>query len=116
MFVRESLSRPYSSVLISRPGNQAEEDDAIHLTKVFDNAAEIFAVLSSPVRLRIILELNRKPLKVTELAQRIKSSQPNISIHLRLLRQVGVVKKCCQLRYSIQNHFIAKICENMCDK
>lgn len=110
----DSLPHTRSPILMAKLVDQAEEGESAQFARVFDNAAELFAILSCPVRLKIICELNRKPSRVTDLAQRIQSSQPNTSMHLRLLRQVGVVQKCRKSRYSIRNHQIATICEHAC--
>ena len=55
------------------------------MQKVFEKAAELFAVLSTPIRLRIISELCQGEKNVGQLHERIGVTQPNMSQHLNLL-------------------------------
>lgn len=52
----------------------------------FEGVAELFKVLSSPVRARLVHELTGGPLAVHELVDRLGLSQSLISQHLRILR------------------------------
>lgn len=54
-------------------------------------AARIFAVLSEPARLEILLALARRHGCVSELQLATGRNQPNISQHLRVLRDCGLV-------------------------
>lgn len=60
---------------------------------VYERAAELFGVLSTPVRLRIICALCREEKSVSELLHEIEVSQPNLSRHLSVLYRAGVVAK-----------------------
>ena len=48
--------------------------------------------LADKTRWRIVQELLSRPLTVTELAERLQVSQYNISKHLRILREAGIVE------------------------
>lgn len=61
--------------------------------QVFEKAAEIFGLLSTPARLRIIDLLCREELNVTELGDRVGITQPNMSQHLSLLYRAGLVAR-----------------------
>jgi len=50
--------------------------------QVYDKAAELFAVLSTPVRLRIIIELCQGEKNVGQLLGNIGVAQPNMSTAL----------------------------------
>lgn len=56
------------------------------------NLAEIFKVLSDPMRLKIILAMQRTELCVCDLASLLGVTRPAISHHLRFLREVRLVK------------------------
>lgn len=54
--------------------------------------AKLFAVLSDPARLEILAALAKKRGCVSELQIRTGRNQPNISQHLRILRDAGLVE------------------------
>ena len=57
--------------------------------RVFEIAAELFALLSAPTRLRIVCELCEGEKNVGELLEIVGVSQPNISQHLGMLYRGG---------------------------
>ncbi|MEG1559549.1 MAG: metalloregulator ArsR/SmtB family transcription factor [Clostridia bacterium] len=61
------------------------EDDAIDI-------AEVFALLGSPVKIRLLSMLSHSEMCVCTMAEILGISQPNVSHHLRSLRQNGVVR------------------------
>ena len=83
----------------------------------FERAAELFSVLSTPVRLQIIGELCQSERNVTHLLGTIEVSQPNMSRHLNVLYQAGVVSKRrsgAQVFYRIANDSVVSICKAVC--
>jgi ArsR family transcriptional regulator len=54
--------------------------------------AKIFAVLSDPARLEILEYLSNKEGCVYELQTKTGRNQPNVSHHLRILRDAGLVE------------------------
>ena len=54
--------------------------------EVLDHVAARFKVLSEPLRLRILQELETGKLSVGELADAVGSTQPNVSKHLKILQ------------------------------
>jgi ArsR family transcriptional regulator len=54
--------------------------------------AEVLKTLASPRRLEILHELARGPIEVGRLAEAIGASQPNVSQHLAVLRNAGIVE------------------------
>lgn len=56
-----------------------------------EKAARLFAALSDPARLEILIMLSRKKGCVSELQIATGRNQPNISQHLLVLRQAGLV-------------------------
>ena len=75
------------------------------MQEVFEKAAELFAVLSTPIRLRIISELCQGEKNVGQLHERIGVTQPNMSQHLNLLYRAGLLasalwRRSCPMRPS----------------
>ena len=74
--------------------------------EVFEKAAEVFRVMSAPMRLRIISALCNGEKNVGELLSEIDTTQPNMSQHLNTLYQAGVLGKRregVQIYYRIVN-------------
>jgi DNA-binding transcriptional ArsR family regulator len=58
---------------------------------VLELVANRFRILGEPVRLRILAALNEKEMSVSDLTDVVGSSQPNVSKHLRILQEAGLV-------------------------
>jgi DNA-binding transcriptional ArsR family regulator len=61
----------------------------------------LFEALAEPTRRRILDLLREQPRLVGELADLLKMSQPGVSKHLRVLREVGLVR----VRQDAQRHW-----------
>ncbi len=82
-----------------------------------EKAAELFRVMSAPMRLRIISCLCSGEKNVGELLGQIDTTQPNMSQHLNTLYQAGVLDKRrdgVQIYYRIVNDNIVNICRAVC--
>ena len=85
--------------------------------EVFEKAAEVFRVMSAPMRLRIISALCNGEKNVGELLSEIQTTQPNMSQHLNTLYQAGVLGKRregVQIYYRIVNDRVVSLCRAMC--
>jgi DNA-binding transcriptional ArsR family regulator len=85
--------------------------------EVFEKAAEVFRVMSAPMRLRIISALCNGEKNVGELLAEIDTTQPNMSQHLNTLYQSGVVGKRregVQIYYRIVNDRVVTLCRAVC--
>lgn len=85
--------------------------------KVFETAAELFSVLSTPVRLRLISALCHGEKNVSQLLSEIKSTQPNMSQHLATLYRAGILarrREGTQIFYRIQSERAAMLCRAVC--
>ena len=60
---------------------------------MFEIAADLFSLLSSPTRLRIVCALIEGEKNVTELIRAVALSQPNMSQHLGSLYRGGVLAR-----------------------
>lgn len=79
--------------------------------------ANRFKTLSEPIRLRILQNLQDGEKSVTELTEAVETSQPNVSKHLKILQDAGVVKRNQQgniVYYSIADESIFTLCETVC--
>ena len=85
--------------------------------EVFQQAAELFRVMSAPMRLKIISCLCDGEKNVTYLLGRIDTTQPNMSQHLTTLYQAGILGKRregVQIFYRIADERIVDICRAVC--
>ena len=85
--------------------------------KVFDLAAELFAVLATPMRLRILSALCEQEKSVSELLLEINTTQPNLSQHLAVLFKAGVLAKRkdgTQVIYRVQSEKAVALCRGVC--
>lgn len=92
-------------------GPVAESDE------VFELAAEVFRVMSAPMRLKIISALCNGEKNVSELLEEIQTTQPNMSQHLNTLYQAGVLGKRregVQIFYRIINEQVVTLCRAVC--
>ena len=91
------------------PVNEAE--------RIYEVAAELFSLMSTPLRLRIISSLCNGEKSVGELIGEIPCTQPNMSQHLGQLYKAGVVarKRVGQsVVYRIHNERAAMLCRAVC--
>ena len=95
-------------------GMAADRDDA---ERLFSKAAELFSLLATPIRLRIISALCQGEKNVSQLLQDIETTQPNMSQHLATLYRAGVLGKrrdSTQIYYRIANEQAASLCRAVC--
>ena len=89
----------------------------VNQDEVFDKAADLFAVMSTPIRLRIISALCQGEKNVGQLIENIGVPQPNMSQHLNTLFRSGVLGKRrqgAQMFYRIADDTAAKVCRAVC--
>ncbi|MDF2652146.1 MAG: ArsR family transcriptional regulator [Paenibacillus sp.] len=61
--------------------------------KQIEEIADVFKLLGDKNRLTIVALLNEKELCVCEIVELLQTSQPNISQHMRKLKDGGLVKE-----------------------
>jgi ArsR family transcriptional regulator len=86
---------------------------------VFERAAKLFAVMSAPMRLKIINCLCDGEQNVSYLLEHIETTQPNMSQHLNTLFKAGVLAKRregVQIYYRIDNAKIVSLCKAVCQQ
>lgn len=85
--------------------------------RVFELAAELFAVLATPMRLRVLSALCEREKSVNELLLEIDTTQPNLSQHLAVLFRTGVLakrKEGTQVIYRVQSEKAVALCRSVC--
>ena len=86
---------------------------------VFSMAAELFGLLSSPVRLKVVCALVDGEMNVSQLLERVPASQPNLSQHLSTLYRCGVLarrREGAQVFYRISGERVALLCQAVRDE
>ncbi len=95
-----------------------EDQTAVTKTdETFESAADLFRVMSAPMRLKIINCLCDGEKNVSYLLTRVNTTQPNMSQHLNTLYQAGILAKRregVQIFYRIADQRIVSICEAVC--
>ena len=87
-----------------------------HADQVFEIAADLFGVLSSSTRLRIVCALMDGEKNVTELIERVALTQPNMSQHLGSLYRGGVLSRRrngSQIFYGVRHAQVRAILQAM---
>ena len=85
--------------------------------QTFESAADLFRVMSAPMRLKIINCLCDGEKNVSYLLTQVDTTQPNMSQHLNTLYQAGILGKRregVQIFYRIIDQRIVSICEAVC--
>lgn len=85
--------------------------------EVFATAAELFSLLSTPIRLKILSALCHGEKNVSQLLGDIETTQPNMSQHLSTLYRAGVLGKrrdATQIYYRIESERAAMLCRAVC--
>jgi DNA-binding transcriptional ArsR family regulator len=79
--------------------------------------ARRFRTLGEPFRLRILQQLEQGEHTVTELVFALDASQSNVSKHLQLLYDAGLVTRCREgnsILYSIGDPIVFELCRIVC--
>src|SRR5690554_2638959 len=85
--------------------------------EMLELVAQRLRLLSDPMRLKILHQLQSGERSVSELVELTKASQPNVSKHLSGLRTHGLVKRRQEgnmAYFSISDPFVFEICDTVC--
>ncbi len=78
-----------------------------------------FRAMGEPLRLRILQKLENGEQSVSALVAEVGSTQPNVSKHLKILQESGLVKRRQQgsnAYYSIADVMVFELCEMICSR
>lgn len=84
---------------------------------LLDLIARRFRVIGEPMRIRLLDHLREGEASVTDLAETLGASQQNVSKHLSLLADVGIVgrrKAGNHVYYRIVDQGVFALCEQVC--
>lgn len=79
--------------------------------------AQRFRVIGEPMRIRLLDTLRDEPLTITELTERLGATQQNVSKHIGVLAQAGIIgreKDGNRVRCFIADETIFELCELVC--
>ncbi len=79
--------------------------------------AQRFKVLSEPLRLHILQHLENGEASVSEITHAVASTQPNVSKHLRILQDGGLVARRQDgntVYYRIADDSVFELCQVVC--
>jgi DNA-binding transcriptional ArsR family regulator len=96
---------------MKRKQRQILSPEALHLV------AARFKVLSDPLRLRILQCLEAGETSVSALAEAVESTQPNVSKHLKLMQDAGLLARRQEgntVFYLIADPTVFALCELVC--
>ena len=87
------------------------------LDEVFAAVAKYFTLLSEPTRLKILHTICNEERSVSEIVATTGATQTNVSRHLALLRDAGVVsrrKNGNAAFYKVTDRVFAEVCRTVC--
>ena len=85
--------------------------------KMLDLVARRFRTLGEPYRLRILQELEAGEKSVGELVAALDGNQPNVSKHLQILSDAGLIgrrREGTSVFYAISDPIVFKLCALVC--
>jgi DNA-binding transcriptional ArsR family regulator len=102
-----------------KPVSRADVNECrtILTPQVLNSVAEYFKVLAEPSRLQILCELRSGPKNVTQILEATGMGQANVSKHLKILAQAGIVSrqpKGVSVYYQIADPMCFELCEVVC--
>lgn len=87
--------------------------------EVVQQVADYFSVLGEPMRLRILNLLRDGEKCVQDLVEATETSQANVSKHLKVMLQAGILTRRSQgtlAYYSVADELIFELCNLVCDR
>lgn len=79
--------------------------------------AQRFRVIGEPMRIRLLDLLRERPMTVNELTEALGATQQNVSKHIGVLAQAGIVgreKDGTRVRCFIADEAVFELCEIVC--
>ncbi|HAG83014.1 MAG TPA: transcriptional regulator [Cyanobacteria bacterium UBA12227] len=87
--------------------------------EVVQQVSEYFSILSEPMRLRILNLLREGEKCVQELVEATETSQANVSKHLKVMLQTGILSRRSEgtsAYYKVEDELIFELCNLVCDR
>lgn len=92
---------------------------ALPVPEVVQQVAEYFSMLSEPMRLRLLHLLRDEEKCVQELVEATQTSQANVSKHLKVMWQAGILSRRSEgtcAYYRVEDQMIFDLCNRVCDR
>ncbi|MGF1675630.1 MAG: ArsR/SmtB family transcription factor [Rivularia sp. (in: cyanobacteria)] len=86
---------------------------------VVQQIAEYFSLLSEPMRLRLLHLLRYEEKCVQELVEATHTSQANVSKHLKVMWQAGILSRRSEgtcAYYRVEDQMIFELCNQVCER
>ncbi len=99
--------------------NSAQKNKPVMSDAALEMIASRFRALSEPMRLRLLNQLMQGERSVGQLVETTASSQANVSKHLAVLRDAGLIamrKEGVSTFYRIDDPVVHELCELMCSR
>ncbi len=87
--------------------------------EVLQQVAEYFSILSEPMRLKLLNLLRDGEKCVQELVDATSTSQANVSKHLKVMLQAGILSRRTEgtsAYYRVEDPLIFDLCNLVCDR
>jgi DNA-binding transcriptional ArsR family regulator len=87
--------------------------------EVLQQVAEYFSILSEPMRLKLLNLLRNGEKCVQELVDATSTSQANVSKHLKVMLQAGILSRRTEgtsAYYRVEDPLIFELCNLVCDR
>lgn len=87
------------------------------MEEVFETVAQYFSILAEPARLRILHAICQEEKAVGQIVAETAMSQTNVSRHLNLMYQSGVLKRRkdgSQVFYGVADATLTELCRAVC--
>ncbi|WP_353932089.1 metalloregulator ArsR/SmtB family transcription factor [Okeanomitos corallinicola TIOX110] len=87
--------------------------------EVVQQVAEYFSLLSEPMRLRLLHLLQDDEKCVQELVDATQTSQANVSKHLKVMWQAGILSRRSEgtcAYYRVEDEMIFDLCNRVCNR
>ncbi|KPQ31374.1 MAG: ArsR family transcriptional regulator [Phormidium sp. OSCR] len=87
--------------------------------EVTKHVAEYFSILSEPMRLKILNLLRDEERCVQDLVEATKTSQANVSKHLKVMLQAGILSRRTEgtsAYYCVEDELTFELCHLVCDR
>ena len=87
--------------------------------EVIKQVADYFSILGEPMRLRLLNILRGGEKCVQELVDETQTSQANVSKHLKVMLQAGILSRRTEgtsAYYSVADELIFDLCNLVCDR
>lgn len=85
--------------------------------QAFELVAARFKVMAEPLRLRMLQALEGGEMSVNEVTEAVESTQPNVSKHLKIMQEAGLVSRRQEgntVYYSVADASVFEICDVVC--